>query len=81
MRVLNPIDGTERETVHALRGQVFGVLRPLTMGRALDFAFGAGDRTRGLYDPGTLKRPAGFKSLYDPANLYRQNYNISPGGR
>ncbi|MCX4823079.1 FAD-binding oxidoreductase [Streptomyces sp. NBC_01142] len=81
VRLLNPLDGTERETVHALHGQVFGVLRPLTMGRALNFAFGAGDRTQGLYDPETLKRLAGLKSLYDPANLFRQNYNISPGGR
>jgi FAD/FMN-containing dehydrogenase len=28
------------------------------------------------YDAGTRKRLAGLKSQYDPANLFRRNYNI-----
>ena len=47
---------------------------PTTLGRALNFAFGASDRTEGLYDGETRKRFAGLKSEYDPANLFRRNY-------
>ncbi len=55
----------------------FAVLTPVTIGRALNFAFGAGDRTDGLYDAGMLKRLAGLKASYDPANLFRRNYSLS----
>ncbi|MFF3454218.1 BBE domain-containing protein [Streptomyces sp. NPDC002730] len=81
VRVLNPLDGPDLDTVRALHGRAFGVLEPLTVGRSLNFAFGGGDRTQGLYDAERLERLAGVKSQYDPANLFRQNYNISPGGR
>ena len=47
------------------------------MGRALNFAFGAGDRTEGLYDAETRGRLAEVKAQYDPANLFRRNYNVS----
>ncbi|MFD9224173.1 FAD-binding oxidoreductase [Streptomyces sp. NPDC060064] len=81
VRVLNPLDGPDLGAVRALHGRVFGVLEPLTVGRSLNFAFGGGDRTQGLYDAERLERLTGVKSQYDPANLFRQNYNISPGGR
>ena len=31
----------------------------------------------GLYDPETRKRLAELKSEYDPANLFRRNYNLT----
>ena len=43
---------------------------PVTLGRAVNFAFGAGDRSEGLYDGETRKRLAGLKSQYDPASLF-----------
>jgi FAD/FMN-containing dehydrogenase len=46
------------------------------LGRSLNFAFGAGDRGAGLYDPETRKRLAGLKGRYDPANLFRRNYGV-----
>ncbi|BBC36356.1 hypothetical protein SGFS_076500 [Streptomyces graminofaciens] len=49
----------------------FAELAPRTLGRAVNFAFGAGDRTEGLYDAETRKRLAAVKSEYDPANLFR----------
>ncbi|WTI39219.1 FAD-binding oxidoreductase [Streptomyces sp. NBC_00589] len=67
----------DRETARELLDPAFEGLAPWTIGRALNFAFGAGDRTEGLYDAGTRKRLAGLKSEYDPANLFRRNYNIT----
>jgi FAD/FMN-containing dehydrogenase len=68
---------TDPETARELLDPAFAVLAPWTVGRALNFAFGAGDRTEGLYDAETRKRLAGLKSEYDPANLFRRNYNIT----
>ncbi|MEU6142484.1 FAD-binding oxidoreductase [Streptomyces sp. NPDC047081] len=67
----------EREGARALLDPAFALLADVTLGRALNFAFGAGDRTAGLYDGETLKRLAGLKSSYDPANLFRHNYDVS----
>ena len=67
----------DRETARAGLDPAFAVLAPWTIGRALNFAFGAGDRPEGLYDPETLKRLAELKSRYDPANLFRRTYAIT----
>lgn len=64
----------DRTTARARLDPAFALLAPLTLGRALNFAFGAGDRTEGLYDAETRKRLAELKSEYDPANLFRRNY-------
>lgn len=61
----------ERGEVRRLLDPAFALLAPVTLGRALNFAFGAGDRTEGLYDAETRERLAGLKSQYDPANLFR----------
>ncbi|MDH6215722.1 FAD-binding oxidoreductase [Streptomyces pseudovenezuelae] len=66
----------DRETGRALLDPAFASLADTTLGRALNFAFGAGDRTEGLYDPETRKRLAGLKAIHDPANLFRDNYNV-----
>lgn len=67
----------DRDAARAVLDPAFALLAPVTIGRALNFAFGAGDRTDGLYDAGTLKRLAELKSSYDPANLFCRNYNVS----
>ncbi|GHB23388.1 oxidoreductase [Streptomyces viridiviolaceus] len=51
----------------------FAPLAPETIGRSLNFAFGAGDRPQGLWDAQTRKRLAVLRSRYDPANLFREN--------
>ncbi|MFD8303500.1 FAD-binding oxidoreductase [Streptomyces sp. NPDC059690] len=60
----------ERETARAVVDPALALLADTTLGRARNFAFGAGDRNEGLYDPATRARLAGLKSAYDPANLF-----------
>jgi len=67
----------DRGAARAVLDPAFALLAPVTIGRALNFAFGAGDRTDRLYDAATRKRLAGLKSQYDPANLFRRNYGFS----
>ncbi|KUM93834.1 FAD-binding protein [Streptomyces cellostaticus] len=67
----------EREQARAVLDPAFALLADDTLGRALNFAFGAGDRGAGLYDPETQKRLAGLKEQYDPANLFRRTYGVS----
>ncbi|WBO66353.1 FAD-binding oxidoreductase [Streptomyces camelliae] len=66
----------EREPARALLDPAFALLAEDTLGRSLNFAFGAGDRSAGLYDPDTAKRLARVKEQYDPANLFRRNYGV-----
>ncbi|GGT56004.1 hypothetical protein GCM10014713_57230 [Streptomyces purpureus] len=53
-------------------GGGLGILGPWATGRALNFVFGDGERTEGLFGPGTRERLARVKGTYDPANLFRR---------
>jgi hypothetical protein len=68
---------TEREPARRILDPAFEVVRPWTLGRAVNFAFGAGDRGAGLYDAGTRKRLAVVRSEYDPANLFGGCYGVT----
>ncbi|NEB01781.1 FAD-binding oxidoreductase [Streptomyces sp. SID13726] len=61
-----------REAARELLDPAFALLAPRTLGRSVNFAFGAGDRTEGLYDGETRKRLAELESRYDPASLFRR---------
>ncbi|WP_078973179.1 FAD-binding oxidoreductase [Streptomyces sp. MMG1533] len=67
----------DREKARRILDPAFALLAPATLGRSVNFAFGAGDRTEGLYDAETRRRLAGVKSQYDPANLFRNSYGVS----
>ena len=62
-----------RQQARALLDPAFELLAPDTLGRSVNFAFGAGDRTEGLHDPETRKRLAELESRYDPASLFRRS--------
>lgn len=62
-----------RQEARALLDPAFRLLAPDTLGRSVNFAFGAGDRTEGLHDPETRKRLAELESRYDPAGLFRRS--------
>lgn len=67
----------DRERAREILDPAFELLASVTLGRTVNFAFGAGDRGAGPYDTGTRKRLAGIKPRYDPANLFRANYGVS----
>ncbi|MFE7274380.1 FAD-binding oxidoreductase [Streptomyces sp. NPDC057623] len=67
----------DRARAREILDPAFALLAPVTLGRAVNFAFGAGDRGEGLYDAQTSKRLAGIKSRYDPASLLRTGYGVS----
>ncbi|QIJ62668.1 FAD-binding oxidoreductase [Streptomyces sp. JB150] len=69
--LLRLLTAGDRQRARALLDPAFARLTPDVLGRAVNFAFGAGDRTEGLHEPGTRKRLAGLRSSYDPANLFR----------
>ncbi|MET7593801.1 FAD-binding oxidoreductase [Streptomyces sp. NPDC005481] len=59
-----------RDRTRARLDPALALLEPWTIGRAVNFVFGAGDRRRGLYGPGTRERLAGLASRHDPASLF-----------
>ncbi|MCT4352667.1 FAD-dependent oxidoreductase [Streptomyces sp. Je 1-79] len=73
VRALYPLDAEGTGPVRALHARVEAALAPRTLGRAVNFVFGDGARTEGLYDPETRKRLARLKSNLDPANLFGRN--------
>ncbi|WP_079249479.1 FAD-binding oxidoreductase [Streptomyces sp. IMTB 2501] len=66
----------DREGARAVLDPAFALLADDFLGRSLNFAFGAGDRGAGLYDPDTRKRLTRVKETYDPGNLFRRNYGV-----
>lgn len=77
IRILSPLEGADVESVRARHAEAFATVAGQAVGRSLNFSFGGGDRgAEGLYDAGTLKRLAGLKATYDPANLFRRNYGV-----
>jgi hypothetical protein len=64
------LTGGERRQARELLDPAFRLLAPVTLGRTVNFAFGAGDRTEGLYDAATRERLAEPESRYDPASLF-----------
>ncbi|MFD7326433.1 FAD-binding oxidoreductase [Streptomyces sp. NPDC059875] len=80
VRALYPIGEDGPGPIKELHARVERTIAPWATGRALNFLFGDGERTEGLYDAETRKRLARVKATYDPANLFRRNYNIVPEG-
>ena len=85
--VLDPEAGADADSARALSGRALGHLDPLTLGRSVNFSFGGGARTRGMYGAGAARRLAGLKADLDPADLFsRAPYGrgltrVSPGVR
>ncbi|GHJ37597.1 FAD-binding oxidoreductase [Streptomyces sp. TS71-3] len=80
VRLLSVLDATGRQGARAHAEKALGLLAPWTIGRALNFSFGGGDRPEGLYEPGTAARLAALKERYDPAGLFRRGYGLTGAG-
>jgi hypothetical protein len=74
---LRLLTGGGRDAARAVLDPAFALLADATLGRSLNFAFGAGDRGAGLYGPETRERLAGLQRRHDPANLLCGNYGVS----
>ncbi|MFD6279055.1 FAD-binding oxidoreductase [Streptomyces sp. NPDC060209] len=77
LRLLSPLDGTDVTAVRALYAKVAKETAPYTLGRALNFSFGDGDRAetrRDYHGTRTRERLAGLVSRYDPASLFGGAY-------
>ncbi|MFJ8740531.1 FAD-binding oxidoreductase [Embleya sp. NPDC127516] len=81
VRVVAMIDGADLDAARALQADVQAVLKPLSLGRNLNFVYGDGvapgpDRVAEVYDPSTRARLAELKAAYDPGNLFAGNHNL-----
>ncbi|MFF0432127.1 FAD-binding oxidoreductase [Streptomyces sp. NPDC004327] len=69
VRALYPLGEDGPGPVRELHARVERALAPRTLGRAVNFVFGDGERREGLYGAETAKRLAAVESELDPANL------------
>lgn len=76
VRILSPLDASGTEAARAHHTLAFKQVEGRAVGRSLNFSFGGGDRTEGLYDAETRKRLAVLKAAYDPANLFRRDFTM-----
>ncbi|MFC3996461.1 FAD-binding oxidoreductase [Nocardiopsis sediminis] len=83
--VLSPVDGADPATVRGLHGRVLATVAGRTVGRSVNFAFGAGraaDPT-GLHPAGDLSRLTGLRERLDPRGVFahaRPGTRPGPGG-
>ncbi|MDN3359885.1 FAD-binding oxidoreductase [Actinomadura sp. DC4] len=77
LRVLSADASAEARAAHE---RVFAAMRPwATGGRSLNFLYDDDPaQVREAYEPEDLRRLAGLKAAYDPANVFRLNHNIAP---
>ncbi|MEU2390269.1 BBE domain-containing protein [Streptomyces sp. NPDC007369] len=82
--VLSPLVGPfTPETVRPVHQRLFNALAPRTTGRFVNL-MGIGknagpDQVRSAYDAEDHARLVRLKTLHDPSNTFRINYNVEPG--
>ncbi|GAA2611594.1 FAD-binding oxidoreductase [Streptomyces tubercidicus] len=84
VRVLTPLAGTSTEEARAAHRKVLDTLAPARLGRFLNLVYGprAADQPPGdFWEHADHRRLTALKAHYDPANLFRCNYNILPEPR
>lgn len=80
LRVLSPLGGQPAAEAARTHERHIAPLRPLVLGRSLNFLFGehTPQQVRAAYDAADHPRLAALKARHDPANLFRLNHNIAP---
>ncbi|MFC4565948.1 FAD-binding oxidoreductase [Nocardiopsis mangrovi] len=71
--VLSPVDGADPAAVRAAHGRVLAVVAGRTLGRSVNFAFGAGRAAdpSGLHPAGDLRRLDALRRRLDPGGVFR----------
>ena len=82
VRLISEGDGTTEPADFA---HLLAALEPWTIGRHLNFVYGAADaagqhQTETGYTPAAYAHLAELKAKYDPSNMFRFNRNIRPAG-
>ncbi|MFE7839330.1 hypothetical protein ACFU53_25740 [Streptomyces sp. NPDC057474] len=67
----------EWEPARRILDPAFDVVRPWTLGRAVDFAFGAGGRGAGLYDPPNAEETRRGAVGVRPGEPLRRGYGVT----
>ncbi|MCX5203547.1 FAD-binding oxidoreductase [Streptomyces sp. NBC_00237] len=84
VQLITPIEGNDSLPVaRSVQDGLHGTLAGRTLGSALPFTFGDGERateaqTRSGYEAADYERLARLKGRLDPGNLFRHNRNIVP---
>lgn len=87
VRVVAMLDGpADLDVARELQAKVQYVLKPLSVGRNLNFVYGDGvpptqDQVAAMYDPKARTRLATLKATYDPTNLFPGNHNLDTTSR
>jgi len=81
-RVIGMVDdGADVAAVRDSHERVYAALAPWTLGRSVNFLYGAAGPTEfveRVYPPEMLGRLARVKATYDPRNLFRGTHNVLP---
>jgi len=81
-RVIGMVDdGADVAAVRDSHERVYAALAPWTLGRSVNFLYGAAGPTEfveRIYPPEMLGRLARVKATYDPRNLFRGTHNVLP---
>ena len=81
LAVLNRVTPDSAEPVRSAHTRLLSVLAPSTIGRSLNFLYGAHatpEQVAMAYSPGDYRQLRHLKATWDPRNLLRLNHNIPP---
>ena len=82
LRVIGMVDDdADVSAVRDAHERVYAAVAPWTLGRSLNFLYGAARPTEfveRIYPPAMLRRLARIKATHDPRNLFRGTHNVLP---
>lgn len=83
LRVISALEDVGMDVAQPVHEQLDQALTPWTLGRSLNFVHSDGrkpsqEQVRSLWSKNNYQRLAHVKSVHDPRNLFRYNFNVPP---